>query len=59
MTPFEISIILHYYSCANDFRDGDFSAPILEPTLEKFVQEAFLRHANSGSRSLCRRTVGV
>lgn len=42
MTPFELSILVHYYGCADDFRDGDFSAPILRPTIQKMVQDELL-----------------
>lgn len=42
MTPFEISIMLHYATSSNDFRDGDFSAPILPGTLQKLAAEELL-----------------
>lgn len=36
MTPLELDILLHYYCCANDYRDGDFSAPAVRQTIELF-----------------------
>lgn len=42
MTPFELTILIHYYGCANDFRDGDFTAPICKGTFTKFVTENLL-----------------
>lgn len=36
MTPLELSILIHYRGGANDFRDGDFSAPAVREALEHF-----------------------
>lgn len=44
MTPIEIEIMLHYYSRANDFRDGDFNAPAVEVALAKLVNVGLLAH---------------
>lgn len=37
MTPLELSILLHYYGCADDFRNGDFSAPAVSAAFETFL----------------------
>ncbi len=42
MTPFEIGIAIHYFGCVKDYRDGDFSAPLLPPTLDWFVEQGLL-----------------
>lgn len=36
MTPLQINILLHYYACANDFRDGDLDAPAVKETIREF-----------------------
>lgn len=36
MTPLELSILIHYRGCANDFRDGDFSAPAVRDAIDRF-----------------------
>ena len=36
MTPLELSILIHYRGCANDFRDGDFSAPAVREAINRF-----------------------
>ena len=36
MTPLQLEILLHYYACANDFRDGDFSAPAVREAIDRF-----------------------
>jgi hypothetical protein len=36
MTPLEISILLHYHSRADDFREGDFSAPAVRQAIDWF-----------------------
>ena len=42
MTPLQINILLHYYACANDFRDGDFDAPAVREELQRFYSEGLL-----------------
>lgn len=42
MTPFEIDILMHYLTRANDYRDGDFSAPILPATMQSFVDQGLM-----------------
>ncbi len=39
MTPLEIEIILHYYARANDYRDGDISAPSVRETIDRFLED--------------------
>lgn len=43
MTPLEISILLHYHTRPGDFRDGDFGASLVRPTLEAFVDLGLLK----------------
>ncbi len=40
MTPLEIDILIHYYACADDFRDLD--APAIREAIDKFVGEGIL-----------------
>lgn len=42
MTPFELTILIHYYGSVNDFRDGDFSAPILEHVFKAMIVSGLL-----------------
>lgn len=42
MTPLELDILLHYYSHANDWRDGDFTAPVCDETFNKFMLQGLL-----------------
>lgn len=39
MTPLQISILIHYYGCASDFRDGDFDAPAVREAINMFKDE--------------------
>lgn len=39
MCPLEIEILLWYYTRANDYRDGDFSAPAVRETIDRFRGE--------------------
>ena len=39
MSPLEIEILLHYYCCPTDYRDGDFSAPAVQDAIERFRDE--------------------
>lgn len=43
MSPLKIQIMLHYYALADDFRNGDFSAPAVIEALETFVRQGMLR----------------
>ena len=36
MTLLELSILVHYRGCANDFRDGDFPAPAVREAIDSF-----------------------
>lgn len=47
MTPYELSICLHYYCMGSDWKDGDFSAPICLSTLEHFVNVGLLTYHRS------------
>lgn len=44
MTPLEIGIMLHYYCRADDYNDGDFSAPAVTEALDLFVEKELLKH---------------
>jgi hypothetical protein len=46
VTPLEIEILLHYYCRADDWRNGDHSAPILKDTFHRFLEDNLLTHAN-------------
>lgn len=37
MTPLELSILLHYYSSADDFREGNFSSPAVREAIDNFI----------------------
>ena len=39
MSPLEIKIMLHYYCCPTDYRDGDFAAPAVQDAIERFRDE--------------------
>lgn len=43
MTPLEIQIALTYHATANDFRDGDFTAPAVREAIDKFRNLGLLR----------------
>lgn len=42
MSPLEIDMMLHYYSRANDYREGDFSAPAVAKTIAYFTKEGLI-----------------
>lgn len=51
MTPLDIEILLHYHSRANDFRDGDFTAPAVAETIDSFrFAKDLLQSDNLGPR---------
>lgn len=51
MTPFEIEVLMHYLTRPGDYRDGDFSAPILPGTMQAFVDEGLMTYEpGSGGR---------
>lgn len=37
MSPLELSILIHYKGHADDFNDGDFSAPAVRDFIDKFI----------------------
>jgi len=45
MSPFEITIAITYATTAEDFRDGDFTAPAARQSIDWFVEIGFLRLA--------------
>lgn len=46
MTPLKIEMMLHYYTSATDYRDGDFSAPAVREAINWFRDEAGMLAAN-------------
>lgn len=42
MSPLEVLIALHYATHADDFRDGDFSAPVVRETIDDFKARGLL-----------------
>jgi len=42
MSPLQLEILLHYYSKANDYRDGDFGASSVRSDIEAFKREELL-----------------
>ena len=52
MTPLQISIMLHYYTTAWDYRDGDFSAPAVRETIDYFVDEEMLGVADVAGKEV-------
>lgn len=52
MTPLQISIMLHYYTTATDFRDGDFSAPAVMDAVEQFKQIDMLEEETASAQGL-------
>lgn len=48
MSPLELAILMHYYWSPNDFRDGDFTAPMVRATIERFRDQDELLCLNHG-----------
>jgi len=46
MTPLEIEILLFYYYCARDYREGDHSAPAVKAALNNFLTADMIKHSN-------------
>lgn len=44
MTPLEIEILMHYGCKADDYRNGDHSAPAVTDALNRFLNEGLLTH---------------
>lgn len=42
MSPIKIEIILHYYHAVDDYRGGDFSAPVVSEALNDFISVGIL-----------------
>lgn len=36
MTPLEIEIVMHYYCCPGEYREGDFTAPAVRSIIDEF-----------------------
>ena len=49
MSPYQIAILLHYYGCADDW---PHPAPILEETLQGFIEDGLLVPNERGSTRL-------
>jgi len=50
MTPLKIEILLHYYCCPNEYRDGDLSAPAVEEAICWFLANDLLEAAAPDKR---------
>lgn len=50
MQPIDIEVLLHYYTRADDYRDGDFSAPAVRELIDSFVGELDLLRASTRER---------
>ena len=48
MSPLIINIILHYYARANDFREGDLSAPAVGDAVSFLLEEQIIDHNTAG-----------
>ena len=49
MTPLELSILIHYRGCADDFRGGDFSEPEVRKSIDNFsVTDGLLERVPMG-----------
>lgn len=56
MSPLDISIAIHYHCRAKvDFRDGDFSAPAVQQSLDCFVDLGLLRRTHENEQKLLDR----
>lgn len=53
MTPLQIEMLLHYYSRADDYRDGDFSAPAVREALEGFKRDELLEEDKADTPRTC------
>lgn len=42
MSPLQVQIMLHYRCCADDFRNGDFSAPAVRREIDNFVKSGMI-----------------
>ncbi len=49
-TPLEIQIMLHYYSCVDDFNNGDFSAPAVSHAIDEFKSLGLLENTKRKSK---------
>ncbi|TXH50484.1 MAG: hypothetical protein E6Q97_20305 [Desulfurellales bacterium] len=52
MTPLQLNILLHYYSCANDYRDGDFTAPAVREAIDWFYENVDMLEINNEGSGL-------
>lgn len=55
MSPLKLSILIHYYSLAGDYRDGDFSAPAVREAIE-WAKDESLIELSRDSHSIYRAT---
>jgi len=52
MTPLELGILLHYYVSGEDYRQGDFSAPAVSETVERFLRSGMLRERTEAEKQV-------
>ena len=43
MTLLEIDFVLHVYTTPTNYRDGDYSAPAVRETIDRFLKEGVIR----------------
>lgn len=49
MRPIDIEVLLHYYTRADDFRQGDFTAPAVRELIDSFREKyGLLEHTPEG-----------
>ena len=51
MTPYEINVLLYYYSRVDDHEDIHRQPPIWEPTIEALMADGLLQCAGDGERA--------
>ncbi len=59
MTPFQITIALHYIFATTDFNNGDFSAPVVQNTINQLTAGGLLVPNTSGTKATLMATAGL
>ena len=57
MSPLKIKILLHYYSTAGQYNEGEFDAPAIREAIDEFVQLGLLKR--DPPDSMCSRADGI
>jgi hypothetical protein len=53
MSPYEIEVMLHYYSLTSDYPDIVDNPPVWRPTIEAFIEQGMLRERANDPRDCC------